>query len=69
MRVMSTHLTPLDRQVAESVNILETGKDPQESLNLKSEWGGAKIPSILVISPKDVATVKSNKKEKDKEKT
>ena len=55
MRVLSRHLTALDRQVEESVNILEAGKVPEESLNSKNEWGGAKIPSLLVSSPKGVA--------------
>ena len=40
MRVVSRHLTALDRQVTESVNILESGKVPEESLNSKNEWGG-----------------------------
>ena len=42
MRVVSRHLTALDRQVEESVNILESGKVPEESLNSKNEWGGDK---------------------------
>ena len=37
------------------VNILESGKVSEESLNSKNEWGGAKIPSILVTSPKGIA--------------
>ena len=37
MRVVSRHLTVLDRQVEESVNILESGKVPEESLNSKNE--------------------------------
>ena len=55
MRVISRHLTALDRQVEESVNILVSGKVPEESLNSKNKWGGAKIPSILVSSSKGVA--------------
>ena len=55
MRVLSRHLTALDRQVEESVNILEAGKVPEESLNSKNEWGGAKIPSLLLTSPKGIA--------------
>ena len=42
----------MDRQVTESVNILAAGKNVNETLNLKTEWGGAKIPSVLVHSPK-----------------
>ena len=52
MRVTSTHLTALDRQITESVNILAGNSG---SLNQKTEWGGAKIPSLLVKSPKGVA--------------
>lgn len=55
MRVTSSHLKPLERQVTESVNILAGNKNPRESLNLKSEWGGAKIPSLLVSTPKGLA--------------
>ena len=46
MRVVSRHLTALDRQVAESVNILESGKVPEESLNSKNEWGGQNTSNI-----------------------
>ena len=63
MRVVSRHLTALDRQVEESVNILESGKVPEESLHSKNEWGGAKIPSILVSSPKGVAKTQVGGKE------
>ena len=55
MRVTSSHLKPLERQVPESVNILAGNRTPRESLNLKSEWGGAKIPSLLVNTPKGLA--------------
>ena len=58
MRILSGHLTPLDRQTTESVNILEEGKTPDRSLNLKTEWGGAKIPGILVSQPKGVSKAK-----------
>ena len=37
MRILSGHLTPLDRQTTESVNILEAGRTPGRSLNLKTE--------------------------------
>ena len=57
MRTISSHLTALDRQAAESVNILEAARKPEESLNQKSEWGGAKIPALLVTSPKGIVNV------------
>ena len=44
MRVISAHLKPLERQVTESANILASNKVLRESLNLKTEWGGVKIP-------------------------
>ena len=37
MRTISAHLTAIDRQAGESVNILEAAKRQGESLNLKSE--------------------------------
>ena len=37
MRVISKHITALDMQAMESVNILESGKVPEESLNSKNE--------------------------------
>ena len=37
MRVISAHLTPLDRQVTESINILASNQNESESLNLKTE--------------------------------
>ena len=55
MRILSGHLTPLERQTTESVNIVEAEKKPKEALNKKTEWGGAKIPGILVTQPKGVA--------------
>ena len=65
MRVVSRHLTALDRQITESVNILESGKVPEESLNSKNEWGGAKIPSLLVSSPKGLSGNKTPPEGKD----
>ena len=52
MRVLSRHMTPLDRQVTESLNILKASKVPEECLNLKSEWGGSKLPDLQVTRPK-----------------
>ena len=63
MRVVSRYLTALDRQLTESVNILESEKVPEESMNLKNKWGGAKIPSLMVTSPKGLAR---QRKEGDK---
>ena len=36
-RIVSGHLTSLDHQTTESVNIIEVGKKPEEALNLKTE--------------------------------
>ena len=53
MRILSSHMTPLDRQVKESLNILKASKIPEECLNLKSEWGDSKLPGLQVSSPKE----------------
>ena len=45
----------LDRQVQESVNIFEGNKKASKCLNLKNEWGGAKMPGLEVRTPKVVA--------------
>ena len=37
MRVISKHITPLDRQMRESLNIIKASKETEECLNLKSE--------------------------------
>ena len=58
MRVLSQHLTPLDRQLQESLNIVRASANPQENLNQKSEWGGSKIPGILVRTPKGTSKVR-----------
>ena len=55
MRILSTHYTPMERQVREAVNIGESSKNGKECLNLKSEWGMAKIPGLKVWSPKGLA--------------
>merc|ERR1712112_312225 len=39
MRILSTHITPMERQIREAVNIGESSKKGQECLNLKNEWG------------------------------
>ena len=58
MRILSGHLTPLDRQTTESINILDAEKTQGRSLNLKTEWGGAKIPGILVTQQKGLSRIK-----------
>ena len=55
MRNLSTHLTPMDRQVQESLNIIREARKPGQCLNLKSEWAGAKIPGLEVSVPKGVS--------------
>ena len=54
MRILSRHLTPLDRQVRESLNISLAAKQEEECLNLMSEWGGSKLPNLAVSVPKGV---------------
>ena len=39
-RILSRQLSPLERQVVESLNILKASAVSEECLNLKSEWGG-----------------------------
>ena len=39
MRILCNHITPMDRQVKESLNILKASRIPEECLNLKSKWG------------------------------
>ena len=54
MRIVSTQLTALERQVQESCNIHRAISKQEECLNRKSEWGGAKLPGISVLTPKGV---------------
>ena len=49
-RLLSKHRTALDQQVMEEVSA-----NPLNSLNLKSEWGGSKLPGLQVTRPKGVA--------------
>ena len=44
MRVISKHITALDRQVSKSVNIIGAGNIPEDCLNSKNEWGGPRFP-------------------------
>ena len=55
MRTLSTHLTAMDRQVQESLNILEEARRDGQCLNLKSKWTGAEIPGLQVNLPKGIA--------------
>ena len=38
--------------MVESLNIIRASKIPEECLNLKSEWGGSKLPDLQVLRPK-----------------
>ena len=59
MRILSSHLTPMDRQIQESLNIIEESRKPGNCLNLKSEWAGAKIPGLAMDLPKGLAKDKT----------
>ena len=39
----------------ESLNIVRASRVPEECLNLKSEWGGSKLPDLQVSRPKGTA--------------
>ena len=54
MRILSTHLTPMDRQIQESLNIIQEIRKEGSCLNQKSEWAGAKFPDLEVRVPKGV---------------
>ena len=51
-RQVSKHQTALERQVMESIRIEEVSAKEEESLNLKSEWAGSKLPNLQVSRPK-----------------
>ena len=57
MRVVSTHLTPLERQMQESCNVIKAMQKQEECLNRNSEWGGATLPGIRVSTPRGVVLV------------
>ena len=65
MRILSSHLTPMDRQIQESLNIIEESRIPGNCMNLKSEWAGAKIPVLAMHLPKGLARDKTLIKGKD----
>ena len=52
MRVLSRHLTALERQVTESLNIIKASKVTEECLNLKSEWGAPSFQTYKSPDPK-----------------
>ena len=60
MRTVSKHQSPMERQVVESVNINLASSKPAECLNLKSEWGMSKSPSLQVETPKGVSRNKDS---------
>ena len=59
MRTLSAHLTAMDRQIQESLNIIEESRKPGNCMNLKSEWAGAKIPGLAMHLPKGLAKDKT----------
>ena len=67
MRILSVHITPLDRQIQESNNIMEAMRAPAECLNHKTEWGGSKIPTMTVNTPKGVSRTQDRDQEVDPE--
>lgn len=46
MRSLTAHLMAMNRQIQESLNIIEETKKVGLCLNLRSEWAGAKIPGL-----------------------
>ena len=60
MRILSSHLTPMDRKIQESLNILEEARTPGQCMNLKSKWAGAKISGLAVNLPKGLAKDRGN---------
>ena len=52
MRVTDNHKKALERQIVESIRIEEGCQNPEENLNLKSEWAASKLPSIQIRIPK-----------------
>ena len=62
-RTLSAHLTPMDRQIQESMNIILDTRKEGCCLNQKSEWAGVKIPDLEVRVPKGVARIKKKDRE------
>ena len=61
MRKLSAHLTPMDRQIQESLNIVQETRKEGSCLNQKNEWAGVKIPDLEVKAPKGVAGLKKER--------
>ena len=55
MRTLSAHISPMDRQVQESLNILQEIRTSGHCLSQKNEWAGSKIADLEVRIPKGVA--------------
>ena len=53
-------MTPMDRQVKKSLNIIKASKTKEECLNLKSDWGGSKLPGLQVNNPKGTGKKSEN---------
>ena len=51
----------------ESLNIVRASVNPQENLSQKSEWGGSKIPGILVRTPKGTSKLRPSRKPEGEE--
>ena len=68
MRTLSRHLTPMYRQVQESLSIIKGSSTPEESLNLKSDWGGSKFPGLDVLAPKGIGNGRLGKMTQDTQK-
>ena len=64
---MSRHLIPIGRESQGSLNIIKASGNPDECLNLKSEWSGAKLPNLQVSTPKGIASGKHRTGKEDKE--
>ena len=54
-RIVS-YRSALERQISETVIIEEVAANPEESLNLKSKWGGSKLQEIAVSRPKGTSS-------------
>ena len=69
MRILSTHLTSLDRQVKESLNIFKASGNPDKCLNMKSEWGGAKLQNLKGQPQENTELDRRTRKESGKRST
>ena len=58
---LSTHITPMDRQIQESLNIILETRKEGSCLNQKSEWASTKIPDLEVRNPKGVARLRKDR--------